>query len=120
MRLAFKNWGFGYTLKEVEIVINLASVELACEELKIDLFQMADYAKKNAFDYMTELLYAGYVIACQKRYKKPKYGKEKAIIWNENMSVEARTEFGNKINVFITGITVPQKGKKKVMLKRAG
>jgi hypothetical protein len=121
MRLAFKNkYSFGYSLKEVEITLNLAAIESACKELNIELWQMPDYARKNAFDYMTELLYAGYIIACKDRYKKPKWSKINAIFWNEQMSITARDEFTEKINVFISGTNNPTKSKKKVTLKKAG
>lgn len=120
MRLAFKNkYSFGYSLKEVEIIVNMASIELACQQLKINFWQMSDFARKFPFDYMTELLYSGYIIACQKRYEKPKYGKEKAILWNENMSATAKQEFAEKINVFVSGMVNPQL-KKKATLKRVG
>jgi len=118
MKLAFKNkYSFGYSVKEVEIVVNMASIELACNELKINFWQMSDFATKNPYDYMVELLYASYIIACQKKYQKPKYTKVNAIIWNENMSLQARKEFSDKINVFVAGITNPEKGKKKELLR---
>ena len=121
MRLAFKNkYSFGYSLKEVEIVVNMAAIELACEQLKINFWQMSDYAKKQPFDYMTELLYASYVTACRNRFKKPEHGKEKAIIWNENMSITAKNEFSEKINVFVFGMVNPDLKKKVQRLRRAG
>jgi hypothetical protein len=120
MKLAFKNkYSFGYSLKEVEIVVNMAAIELACQELKINFWQMSDFARKNAFDYMTELLYASYITACRIKYQKPKYGKEKAIIWNENMSATAKQEFSEKINVFVSGMVNPDMIKKKGQMKRA-
>jgi hypothetical protein len=113
MRLAFKNYGFGFSEKEIEITLNLGTLEAVCKSLGIEFWQISDEIKKNNFDFTVELLYQGYITACKDRYKKPKYGYEKAIIWNENLSKSAQKEFLDKMTALFGEITKMAGSKKK-------
>ena len=119
MRLAFKNFSFGYTLKEVPITLKIGTLEDTCNTLGIEFWQMGDYLKKENIDFITELLYQGYVTACKESFKKPKYSRIKAIIWYEHMTKEAQKEFmGLMTDLF--GKLQKSGDKKKVKAKQAG
>lgn len=117
MRLAFKNWGFGYSEKEVEIVLNIGTLEAVCKALNIEFWQITDEVKKNNFDFTVELLYQGYLTACKEKFKKPKYDRIKAILWNENMSKEASKEFMDKMTNLFGEISKVNKTTKKKVIK---
>lgn len=105
MKLAFRNWTYGFSEKEVEITLNIGTLEAVCKSLGIEFWQIADEVKKNNFDFTVELLYQGYITACKDRYQKPKYDKVKAILWNENLSKEASKEFLGKMTDLFGEIT---------------
>ena len=113
MRLAFKNWGFGFSEKEVEITLNIGTLEAVCKDLDIEFYEIGDKAKVSPDDFRTELLYQGYITACKDRYSKPKFDKVKAIIWNEYLSQSALKEFNDKVN-FLMGEISRTTIKKKV------
>ena len=114
MRLAFKNrFSFGYSLKEVEITLNIATLEALCEDNELEFYDIGNDKKITPYDFMTELLYHGYITACKNKYKKPGYTKTQAIIWNENLSQTARKELQVKINELV-GKTTKLTSKKKV------
>ena len=118
MKLAFKNrWSFGYSLKEVDIHINFGTLEAICKELEIDFNDMNKLSSSNDHDFRVSLLFQSYITACKERYEKPKYGYEKAVIWNEYMSESARKELSDKLLEFsgeITKMVGKEKSKKKV------
>ena len=130
MKLAFKRLGFGFTEKEVEITLNIGTLEAVCKSLGIEFFQIGDEIKKNNFDFTVELLYQGYVTARKEmlfelRLSKiglifyilshPKYDREKAFIWNEKLSKKAQKEFMEKMTGLFGEITkLSGKSKKKV------
>jgi hypothetical protein len=98
MKLAFRNKFFkGFTKKEVDILLNLGTLESLCKDLEIDFWQMDEYAKKDNYDFMVNLLYCGYIADCKEHYKKPKYTLTQAFIWFENMSYEAKNELNEKM-----------------------
>jgi hypothetical protein len=105
MRLAFKRLGFGFKEKEVEIILNLGTLEAVCKALGIEFWQITDELKKNAIDFTVELLYQGYITACKERFRKPRYDKTKAIIWHEYMSQSTQKEFSEMITVLFGEIT---------------
>jgi len=117
MKLAFKNFSFGFSVKEVEITLKIATLEALCKDLNIEFWQIGEQVKKNDFDFRLELLWQGYITACKDRYEKPKYGKEKAVIWNEYLSKEALKEFTKKTNNLYGDISKMSGVKKKVKAK---
>ena len=117
MRLAFKRLGFGFTEKDVDVLLNIGTLEAVCKSLDIEFWQIADEVKKNNFDFTVELLYQGYITACKDQYKKPKYDKTKAILWNDNMSKSAQKEFMEKMTDLFGEIT-KMSCKKKVVQKK--
>jgi hypothetical protein len=114
MKLAFKNKLFGYSEKEVEITLNIGTLEALCKDLKIEFWQIGAYAKNEVFDFRCDLLWHGYITACKDRYEKPKYTKVNAILWNDHMSNEALLEFNEKMKVLFGEITKMSGSKKKV------
>lgn len=123
MRLAFKRLGFGFTEKEVEITLNLGTLEAVCKALEIKFGKMCDEIKKDNFDFSCELLYQGYITACKDRYEKsklkyfrtPEYDRVKAILWYEHMSQSANKEFADKLSALIEELEKvegPKKSKK--------
>jgi hypothetical protein len=129
MKLAFKNRGFGFSEKEVEIILNIGTLEAVCKDLGIEFFEIGNKAKVSPGDFRTELLYQGFVIAYKERilqarkrgrialfvelFNRPFFGKEKAIIWNEHLSQSALNEFNDKVN-FLMGEISQTTVKKKV------
>jgi hypothetical protein len=105
MRLAFKRLGFGFKEKEVDIILNLGTLEAVCKALGIEFWQITDELKKNTFDFTVELLYQGYVTACKERFRKPKYDRVKAVIWHEYMSQSTQKEFSEMITVLFGEIS---------------
>ena len=92
MKLAFKNRLFGYSEKEVDITLKIATLESLCDDNNLEFHDLGDTKKISEFDFMSELLYHGYLIACKDKFQKPKYTKTQAILWNENLSQTARIE----------------------------
>lgn len=118
MKLAFKRLSFGFKEKEVEITLNIGTLEAVCKDLGIEFFDIGNKAKNNPDDFRTELLYQGYITACKDKYKKPKYSMTNAIIWNEYLSQSALKEFNDKVNVLmgeISKTTIKKKVKSKVL-----
>jgi len=106
MRLAFKRrFGFGYVERDVPVTLNIGTLEAVCKALKIEFWQIGETLKKDNFDFVTELLYQGYVSACKDRYRRPKYGREKAVIWKEYMSQSAQREFTDMMTALFGEIT---------------
>lgn len=90
LKVPFKTWRL-LTEKDVDFVFKIATLECATNEvLKCGL---QDIGKQNPYDLNTAILYAGYIIACKDKYKRPKYKLEHAIFWMQHMSTESRTCF---------------------------
>ncbi len=122
MRLAFKNgFSFGYSEKEVNVTLNIGTLEAVCKALEIEFWQITDEVKKNNFDFTVELLYQGYITACKEKFRKPKYDRAKAILWHEHMSKAAQKEFMEKMTELFGAIAKMGKPdrslKKKVEIK---
>lgn len=103
MKLAFKNkWGSGYSEKDVPILLRFGAIESLCMELGIDFFQIDGYIKKNNYDFMSGLLWHGYLFAMfedLKTNKKAKiiYTEVDAIFWWENISQKSKDELNKKM-----------------------
>jgi len=87
--LPFKNFGF-YREKPVEILLNIGTLEDMCESLGIGFQELEGYINKSNEDFTFHLLYYGYLTACQKNYKKPKYTKLEAQYWVSHLSITSR------------------------------
>ena len=135
MKLAFKNWGFGFTEKEIPISLKIGTLEDLCKELKIEFWQIGTVIKESDFDFMSELLYQGYLTAYKERLSDlrfsrlgliiyillhPKYDRVKAILWNEHISKESQKELLLLMTALFGEITkmTTKKGKKKVTKKQ--
>jgi len=119
MKLAFKNkYSFGFTEKEVDITLNLGTLEAVCKSLGIEFYQISETVKKNNFDFTVELLYQGYITACKDKFQKPKYNTVHANIWNEQMSKSAQSEFVEKMTLLFGEITKMTKTSKKKVIQK--
>jgi hypothetical protein len=98
--------------REVEITLNIATLEALTKDMGIELYQISERIKKEADIFMIGLLYHGYVIACKDRYEKLKYNKTNAIFWYEKMNKEAQSELLEKIDL-LSGEIEKMSGKKK-------
>jgi hypothetical protein len=100
MKLAFRNKIFGgYRDKEVPIELRIGTFEDIKASKGIDFDDMGKMMKDDLDKFMVILLYYGYLTACQKSYKKPKYGESKAYVWYAKMDQEARKEINNKMMI---------------------
>jgi hypothetical protein len=118
MKLAFKRkFGFGFSEKDVEITLNIGTLEAVCEALNIAFYQISASLKNNDFDFLSELLFQGYITACKNKYQKPKYNPLHSIIWREYLSVESQKELQQKITVLFGDIEKTTGVKKKVEKK---
>jgi hypothetical protein len=92
MKLAFKRFGFGYSERDVPITLKIGTLEDVGKSFDIEFWQIGDVMKKESFDFMVELLYQGYLTSCKESFKKPKYTRLNAIIWQEHLSVKSQNE----------------------------
>lgn len=118
MKLLFKNkWRKGYYEKDVDIVLNFGTLEPLCCELGIEFNNMDEFAKSNSFDFMTALLWHGYISACKENYKKPEYTKVQSIIWYAKISKESEAEL-KQLLTELSGSIVRMAGKKNTSKKK--
>ena len=109
LKVPFRTGPF-FREKNVEFIFKIATLEQATEEiLKCDLWEVES---QNAYDVNVALLLAAYQVACQKRYKKPKYNIHDAAFWMEHMSKESQTAFIEAVKE-LTGKMTKGKEKKK-------
>lgn len=85
--------------KDIEFIISLATLEMVCEELKIEFWQIKSFIKQegNNYDFTVLLLYCGYIRACEKRYRKPRYDESHARIWFEMMGTVEMKKFTQSV-----------------------
>jgi len=113
LKLPFKKW-FYYKEKPVEIILNIGTLEALCEDLKIEFWQIPDSVKKDDTGFSSMLLYYGYLTACEKKFRKPKYSKLHAIVWFNYMSVDEKKKFALLMTELFGKISNAYKSKKKV------
>lgn len=90
IKVPFK-FRFIYFEKELDFVFKIATLEWATEEiLKCGLEDIKD---KDPQQLNIVLFYSGYVIACQRKYKKPIYTLEHAEFWVTHLSKESQEQF---------------------------
>ena len=119
MRLAFKNWGAGYSYKEVPIKINIGTIEDVGKSFEVEFWKVWEIAKSNAYDFKVELLYQGYLTAhCEAHKRKeikgfPKYTRTNACIWAdpEHLTSKSEKELYEMLQQMIAGL-------KKVEIKK--
>ncbi len=124
MKLFFKRpFGFGFIERDVPVEFKIGTLEDTCLALDIDFWKIKDFVKKNEFDFMSEFLYQGYLMAMfeilkRDRKAKIKYSRVNAIIWYEHMSGESRKELNAKITALSSGIMKLTDKKKVVQQNR--
>lgn len=112
-----KKWHSGYIEEPIDIMIRIGTLEDICDTHNIKLKELQGYVSANNYDFNYLLLWGGYLTACQKKYKRPKYTEDHALIWHERMSLSERKRFNEELNSLygkIIDINDNQKGKKKV------
>ena len=86
LQLPFKTGFSLYREKPVEIILNIGTLEDLCDSLGIKFYELPE-------NITTDILYFGYLTACQKAYRKPKYSKEQAEFWADHMSASALRDY---------------------------
>ena len=86
LQLPFKSGLSFIREKPVEIILNIGTLEDLCDSRGIKFYELPE-------NITTDLLYFGYLTACQKAYRKPKYSKEDAEFWSEHMSANALRDY---------------------------
>lgn len=114
MKLTFRKIGGFYKDKDIPITIDLGTLEDTCEGLGIEFHEITETLKNRNYDFSIELLWQGYITACKDAYKKPKFTRSHAIIWNEHLSKEASQEFVKKMTDLLGKIGKTTTNKKKV------
>lgn len=90
MRVPFKI-GIVHIERDIDFIFGFDALEIATDEiLKCEL---SEVAKQDTYKLNVAILYASYLSACRKNYKKPKYNEAHAAFWMQFMSEETRKEF---------------------------
>jgi len=121
MKLAFKRiGGFGFYEKEIPVTLSLGVLEAVAKSFKVEFYQLIDVMTNNNQDFVVELLFQGYIMACKDRYKRPKYTRNYAIVWSEYMSKSSTNELLQMMEKLFGEITkATVKSKKKEVSKQA-
>lgn len=110
IKVPFKSWRL-ITEKEIDFVFNIGTLECATEEiLKCDLF---DVSEQNPYDVNVAILYAGYLIACEKLRKRKRYDLSHATFWMEHMSKTSQEEFLKAVKSILGKMAKGSEEKKK-------
>lgn len=110
IKVPFKSWKL-IVEKEVDFVFNIGTLECATEEiLKCDLF---DVGEQNPYDVNVAILYAGYLIACEKLGKRKRYDLNHAVFWMEHMSKTSQEEFLKAVQALLGKMAKGKEEKKK-------
>jgi hypothetical protein len=113
MKLAFKRFGFGYVEKEVPVILKIGTLEDVCSDLNIEFWQISETIKKDNYDFMSTLLFQGYITACKESFKKPKYDRVKSFIWFGHLSKESEKELMSRMQTLIGDMKKMSKPDKK-------
>jgi len=89
-KVPFKKAWF-FIEKDVDFLFNIGALEYASEEvLKCDLFEIGN---QKPYEINIAILYAAYLIACERKGKNKKYTFNHAVYWVEHMSRESQEVF---------------------------
>ena len=85
--------------REIEFIVGLGALEMTCKVFNKKLYELSEFTEDsgNNYDFLVVLLHSSYVIACQQRYKRPKYDEKQARIWLENMGDAERLLYTDAI-----------------------
>ena len=119
MKLAFKNWSIGYSEKDVPITLKIGTLEDVGKSFNLEFWEIGEVMRTESFDFMVELLYQGYLTSCKESFKKPKYTRINAIIWQEHLSVKSQKELYTMLQELL-GRLKKTEVKKKVKAKQPG
>ena len=101
--------------REVEFIVGLGALEMACRAFNKKLYEMGEFTQDsgNNYDFLVVLLHSSYIVACQQRYKRPKYTERQARIWLENMGDAERMVYTDAIKELTGSIAGPLDEEKK-------
>lgn len=85
--------------REIEFIVGLGALEMTCKTFNKKLFELSEFTMDagNNYDFLVVLLHSSYVVACQQRYKRPKYTEDHARMWLENMGDAERLLYTDAI-----------------------
>ena len=110
IKVPFKTWKV-IIEKEVDFVFNIGTLEIATEDiLGCDLFEVGE---KNPYDVHVAILYAAYLRACEKQFKKPKYNMVHSIFWKNHMSEDSQAMFLKAVQDLLGKMSGKKEEKKK-------
>ena len=101
--------------REVEFIVGLCALEMTCKAFNKKLYEMGEFTQDsgNNYDFLVVLLHSSYIVACQQRYKRPKYTERQARIWLENMGDAERMVYTDAIKELTGSIAGPLDEEKK-------
>lgn len=111
IKLPFKK-SFGYTEKEVPILINMGTLENVCVMLEVEFGDLSDSLKEKGTDFFVAIMYQGYLSACKEVYQKPKYTFHHAVIWQEHISQGSMKKLLRMVETFIGKYKITDSKKK--------
>ena len=91
LKVPFKRGPFQIE-KELDFLFKIGTIEAACERLGVEFWQMSE---ADSYDFTLAILFEGYLTACQRQYKKPKYNFSHAVYWMEYMSRPESVKFAD-------------------------
>ena len=97
--------------KNVDFIFKIATLEMATEEiLKCDFWEVEN---QNPFDVNVAILYAAYLIGCEKSRSRKKYDISHATFWIEHMSKDTQSTFLKAVQDMLGKMTKTKEEKKK-------
>jgi hypothetical protein len=95
MKVPFKI-GIVHIERNIDFVFGFDALEIATEEVLN--CELKDVAKQDTSKLNVAILYAAYLSACRKNYKKPKFNESHAAFWMQYMGEDARKELNRQLN----------------------
>ena len=81
--------------RDIKFIFGLDALEIATNEiLKCEL---SEVAKQDTYKVNVAILFAAYLSACRKNYKKPKYNEGHAAFWMQYMCEDTKKEFNRQL-----------------------
>jgi len=96
LKMPFRFGKVFFREKNVDFIFRIGTLEDALDNYLNCSFE--EISTRNPQDVLMSLLFAGYITACQKRYRKPKYNFNHAFFWVNNMNKESNELFLKAIN----------------------
>jgi len=115
LKMPFRFGGRFFKEKDVDFIFRIGTMEDACDYyLKCRFEEIKD---RDPGDVHMALLFAGYIFACQRQYRKPKYNFNHAVFWVTNMNTDSKAKFVKAMEE-LTGRAKEKFGSKDVEKKK--